>query len=183
MSLDWVPVGSTPCLPWVVVGCVSFGNYGLFSQSDRHIASLCPQVRKYRPRVTLFWLALECALSALMAACLAVLFVYALHVAPAGTVQPWYDVYDSVGYAPARYWLLKRSTAGLDGGALPLPGTAGRWALPEDASGLRAVAEMYQQMDRMTYYWVLYGMLQVRARRMRACSCAVEGSWVSLPCE
>ncbi len=125
----------------------------------------CPQVRKYRPRVTLFWLVFECALSALMAACLAVLFVYALHVAPAGTMQPWYDVYDSVGYAPARYWLLKRNTAGLDGGALPLPGTAGRWALPEDASGLRAVAELYQQMDHMTYYWVLYGMLQVRLSR------------------
>ncbi|GIM14788.1 hypothetical protein Vretimale_17596, partial [Volvox reticuliferus] len=115
-------------------------------------------VRKYRARMTLFWGVYETLVCGLMAGALAVLFMYSIsQEAPS---QRRYDVYDSISAAPARFFMLRRSTTGLNATAIPKPGDPLRWKLPEDTSGLEGVASVYDKVQKMRNTWMLYNLLQ-----------------------
>lgn len=78
-----------------------------------------------------------------------------LHAPPPLLAVPHrYDVYDAVAYGPTNFLLLKRmeqqqqeAAAAAAATAVPQPGEAGRWALPEDASGLQGVAALFGRMQ------------------------------------
>ena len=82
-----------------------------------------------------------------------------------------FAVYDADAYSPCRYHLLKRSqpSSGLkvlpNGSSVvpatpPLPGTAGRWSLQEDASNLGQFSHMISRISSMSQVYTLYYFLQ-----------------------
>ncbi len=81
-------------------------------------------------------------------------------------------MYDSDGYAPCRYTLLKRQSgaippldnnSGTDSQTLvvPLPGAEDRWQLLTDSSGLTGLADMMARASTMYTQYVVYYILQV----------------------
>ena len=79
-----------------------------------------------------------------------------------------FAVYDADSYAPCRYHLLPRVVPPpvllLNGSVTssPLPGTAARWRLPADSSGLNRHAQMVHRVNTMYQTYTLYYFLQVR---------------------
>ena len=92
-----------------------------------------------------------------------------------------FEVYDADAYAPCRYHLIQRAkaqptlltpstTASAAASSLPLPGTASRWRMSADVTGLDRHAHMLRQVDDMYQAYILYYFLQVwggRANRVR----------------
>ena len=87
-------------------------------------------------------------------------------------------MYDADAYAPCRYHLVQRiqglttmmmSPAGgsndTSAAAHPLPGTASRWRMPANATGLDHHAHMVHRVDNMYQTYTLYYLLQVREGR------------------
>ena len=76
-----------------------------------------------------------------------------------------FQVYDAVGHAPARYWLLRRSTPApssnaSDAKAVPEPGDPYRYLLPEDTTGLTQVAVLHDELAHLSTLQTTYSMLQ-----------------------
>ena len=83
-------------------------------------------------------------------------------------------MYDADAYTPCRYHLLKRvegqttqpspdneSDATAADGPHPLPGTASRWHMQADATGLDRHAHMVHRVHDMYQVYTLYYFLQV----------------------
>jgi hypothetical protein len=87
------------------------------------------------------------------------------HVAGLSSPYCRYDVYDSLVTTPAHFFMLRRSTEGLDEATLPDPGEPFRWKLPEDVSGLQAVAAMYDKVRTRADYGTLHGRRKGDAKR------------------
>ena len=71
-----------------------------------------------------------------------------------------------MGHAPARYWLLRRSTPApssnaSDVKAVPEPGDPYRYLLPEDTTGLQQVAVLHSELANLSTLQTTYSMLQV----------------------
>ena len=71
-----------------------------------------------------------------------------------------------MGHAPARYWLLRRSTPApssnaSDAKAVPEPGDPYRYLLPEDTTGLKQVAVLHAELANLSTFQTTYSMLQV----------------------
>ena len=79
-----------------------------------------------------------------------------------------FALYDADSYAPCRYHLLPRVVPPpvlLPNGSVtssPLPGTAARWRLLADSSGLDRHAQMVHRVNTMYQTYTLYYFLQVR---------------------
>ena len=88
-----------------------------------------------------------------------------------------FKVYDADAYAPCRYHLLRRAkgqaallnptdgsndtSSSSSSSSLPLPGTASRWRMKADATGLDHHAHMVHRVDNMYQAYTLYYFLQV----------------------
>ncbi|KAJ9523171.1 hypothetical protein QJQ45_024097, partial [Haematococcus lacustris] len=143
----------------------------------------------YASRLTPGWLAYEVTQCALQVAAVAVYFLYVTQVMDGSSFQSSFPAYDSQAAAPARYLLPARATGTLHlsspstaagstmqgstpandvatlggeggSGVQPLAGTAGRWALPADLTGLQQAATMFQSAQQMADLYVWYGLLQ-----------------------
>ena len=85
-------------------------------------------------------------------------------------------MYDADAYAPCRYHLIQRAkaqptllsptTTASAASSLPLPGTASRWRMSADVTGLDRHAHMLRRVDDMYQAYTLYYFLQVWRERM-----------------
>lgn len=75
-----------------------------------------------------------------------------------------YNIYDGDAATPCRYHLLSRVEPLEANASAAHPGDAGRWSLQQDGSGLRGMGEMLRSVDAMYRTYMLYNLLQVRAR-------------------
>ena len=80
-------------------------------------------------------------------------------------------MYDADAYAPCRYHLIQRAkaqptllsptTTASAASSLPLPGTASRWRMSADVTGLDRHAHMVHRVNNMYQVYTLYYFLQV----------------------
>ena len=88
-----------------------------------------------------------------------------------------FQVYDAVGYAPARFWMLRRSAPpaaassnASDARAVPEPGDPYRYLLPEDTTGLTQVAVLHDELAHLSTLQTTYSMLQASLTELCRCS-------------
>ena len=94
-----------------------------------------------------------------MLTAIAIWFIYAILMTK-DDFSTRFNVYDADASAPSRVFMPFRSTNGLNMSDVPLPGSAGRWRLPGDPSGIHQAAKMQQQGANLEFYYSLYGLLQ-----------------------
>ncbi|EFJ51847.1 hypothetical protein VOLCADRAFT_87436 [Volvox carteri f. nagariensis] len=136
--------------------------------------------RKYTPRMSAGWVMYETAICALMVAAIAVLYTYTVRLSVREDFIARFDVYDADAFAPARYFLLRRSTSlnsseGASSAATNTTRTAGspdRWRMQADPRALNAAGAVLTRLDSMYNTIVLYAFFQGLVL------CALEVRWL-----
>ncbi|KAG1675992.1 hypothetical protein FOA52_014236 [Chlamydomonas sp. UWO 241] len=126
------------------------------------------RAQKYTASMSPFWIAFEAAMCALMVACVVLWFVYSAQLVSSNIFATRFDAYDADAFATARMLLPRRDESAAaaaqflaeTGRDVPPAGTAGRWRLPADTSGLEGVARLVSRVDTMYTIYVLYYFLQ-----------------------
>lgn len=67
-----------------------------------------PPVRRYKGRLTPFWIAYDCLVATLMLGSVAALYIYVFWLTPTTEMRVSTNVYDADLFSPARYFLLRR---------------------------------------------------------------------------
>ncbi|KAG1670027.1 hypothetical protein FOA52_011183 [Chlamydomonas sp. UWO 241] len=124
--------------------------------------------RKYTATMSPFWIAFEAMLCGLMVACGVLWFMYSAQLVSSDVFVTRFGAYDADAFAPARFLLPMRDEsaaaaaqfAAETGRNVPQPGTAGRWRLPADMTGLENAAKLASRADEMYTIYVLYYFFQ-----------------------
>ncbi|KAG1653961.1 hypothetical protein FOA52_008982, partial [Chlamydomonas sp. UWO 241] len=72
-------------------------------------------------------------------------------------------IYDADVWAPARFFMLRKQepniTVTSTGSPVPRPGEPGRWALPDDTTGIDALATLHSYLDDLRTNRTIYALL------------------------
>mmetsp|Transcript_8258 Transcript_8258/g.24923 ORF Transcript_8258/g.24923 Transcript_8258/m.24923 type:complete len:2121 (-) Transcript_8258:1576-7938(-) len=144
------------------------GHSGDGSRGDAATKPLLQRARKYEARMTPFWMVYEVAVVALMIACVVLWYVYSAQLTNADAFYTRFGVYDADAHAAARYLLPARNVSEAaiahfqreTSRAAPSAGSADRWRLPANMSGLEACSSMLSRVDGMYNTYVTYYFLQ-----------------------
>jgi hypothetical protein len=116
--------------------------------------------KRFRSRTSISLVVFEILQCLIMLAAVACWFLYAVLVMENDAFATRFDAYDADSSAPARYFLPRRDTSGLNVSSIPAPGSKGRWALPSDGSGMDGMNLMVNRWDQLDYVNGIYSLLQ-----------------------